>query len=89
MDVISVFLDILEGIAGFFNAVLGLVNPDPFPEIIESMEVSSADPIAQGWAWFNNFVDVGAILLVFQAWLEMFLLAWAIMLLWRWIKARN
>lgn len=89
MDVISVFLDILEGIAGFFNAVLGLVNPDPFPEIINDMTFDSSDPLVQGWAWLNNFIDVGALLLVFQAWLEMFLLAWAIMLLWRWIKARS
>lgn len=87
--VIGVFLDILEGIAGFFNAVLGLVNPDPFPGIIANMQVSSTDPVAKAWAWLNNFVDVGQILLVFQAWLTMFVTAWAIMLLWRWIKARE
>lgn len=89
MDVISVFLDILETIAGFFNEMLGLVNPDPFPDIIDSLQFDANSPLVQAWSWINNFVDVGALLLVFQAWLEMFILAWAIMLLWRWIKARN
>lgn len=89
MDIISVFLDILEGIAGFFNAVFGLVNPDPFPEIIEDMTFDASSPVVQAWTWINNFIDVSTLLLIFQAWLEMFLLAWAIMLLWRWIKART
>lgn len=89
MVVVDFFLDILEAIAGFFNSILEVVNPDPFPEMIQNMQFSADSPFVTAWAWINNFVDVGSMLLIFQSWLTMFVTAWAIMLLLRWIKARS
>lgn len=89
MAVVDFFLDILETIAGFFHDMLDIVNPDPFPEMLDSIDFNGNDPLVMAWGWINNFVDVGGMLVIFEVWLTMFVTAWAIMLLWRWIKARN
>ena len=89
MDIGQIFLDILTVVSDSITELLGMLpNPDPFPEILEDMDLSSDDAGVQAYFWLNQFVDIPAVVAILAAWFTMFAIGWIIMMLWKWIKAR-
>lgn len=89
MDIGAIFLQILQVVSDAITNLVGMLpNPDPFPEIINSLEIDTGDNATTAFYWLNQFVDLPLITSVLAAYFTMFALAWVIMMLWKWLKAR-
>lgn len=89
MDVADVFLSILRTVSDFITTLLGMLpNPDPFPEILDTLSLTSTDALAVAYYWLDQFFVADAVVTMLGLWFLMFPLAWVIMMLWKWIKAR-
>lgn len=82
------FLSILDLILGPVSQLIHFLNPCPFPHIIDSLTFSPNDPMVRAWGWISAFVDVPFLITITETFLLVFGVAWGIMLLWKWIKAR-
>lgn len=92
MDILAMvadfFLNILDVILGAVSQLIAWLNPCPFPEIIQTLNVTSSDPFVRAWGWINAFVDVPFLITITETFLLVFGVAWGIMLLWKVVKAR-
>lgn len=89
MDVAGIFLAILATVSDFITTLLGMLpNPDPFPEILDTIELSSSDSLVVAYYWLDQFFIADAVITMLGLWFLMFPIAWIIMLLWKWVKAR-
>lgn len=89
MDVGQIFLSILATVSNSITALLSLLpNPDPFPQILDGMTVTSSDAMAVAYYWLDKFFIADAVITVLGLWFLMFPIAWIIMMLWKWLKAR-
>lgn len=85
----EVFLAILGTVSDFISALLGMLpNPDPFPAILDDVAVQSGDALTVAYYWLDQFFIADAVITVLGGWFVMFPLAWIIMMLWKWVKAR-
>lgn len=89
MNIAEVFLDILTVISNSITELLSILpNPDPFPVIIENLELSGTEPVAVAYYWLDQIFYADAVVSVLGTWFLMFPIAWIIMMLWKWLKAR-
>lgn len=89
MDIGEIFLSILEVVSNAITTLVGMLpNPDPFPAIIQQLNIDTSDQATFAFYWLNNFVDLPMITGILAAYFTMFGLAWIIMMLWKWLKAR-
>lgn len=89
MDIGQIFLDILTVVSNAITTLLGMLpNPDPFPAIIESLEFGATDAVTVAYYWIDQFIIADAVISMLGTWFVMFPIAWIIMMLWKWIKAR-
>lgn len=89
MDIGEIFLDILTVVSDAITTLLGILpNPDPFPEILDNMTITANDSLAVCYYWLDQFFIADAVITVLGTWFLMFPLAWIIMMLWKWVKAR-
>lgn len=87
-EIQELFIFILTVISDAITSLVSLLpNPDPFPEIIESMSITPNDAVATAWFWIDQFFVADMVLSVFGAWIIMFPIAWIIMIFWRWLKS--
>lgn len=82
------FLSILDVILGAVSQLIAWLNPCPFPEIINGITFNPSDPVVRAWGWISAFVDVPFLITITESFLIVFGVAWGIMLLWKWVKAR-
>lgn len=89
MDIATILLDVLEVVSDAITSMVGLLpNPDPFPGIIDAINVDTSDATTTAFFWLIQFVDLPAISAVLAAYFTMFAIAWIIMTIWKWVKAR-
>lgn len=89
MDIGSLFIQVLAVISDTISSLLGfLPNPDPFPEILDGLQISASDSFAVAYYWLDQFIIADAVITCIGTWILMFPLAWIIMMLWKWVKAR-
>lgn len=92
MDIVGavadIFLSILDVILGSISQLIAWLNPCPFPDIIDGLEVSNDGVLERAWGWISAFVDVPMLLSITEMFLLVFGVAWGIMLLWKLVKAR-
>lgn len=89
LNVEEIFLGVLDAITSAVATLLGfLPNPDPFPAILDELTLSTSDSIVVAYQWLNTFTYADVILESLSIWFLMFPLAWVIMWLWKWLKAR-
>lgn len=89
MDIGTIFLSILATISESITALLSILpNPDPFPEIIQDLELAGTEPVSVAYYWLDQFFYADAVVSVLGTWFLMFPIAWIIMMLWKWMKAR-
>ena len=89
MDIGAIFLQILTVVSNSITSLLSILpNPDPFPTIIESLELSGSEPVSVAYYWLDQFFYADAVISVLGTWFLMFPIAWIIMMLWKWLKAR-
>lgn len=82
------FLGILDTVLGAVSQLIAWLNPCPFPGIIDQLEFNYYDPAVRAWGWISAFVDVPFLITLTETFLLVFGVAWGIMLLWKWVKAR-
>lgn len=89
MDIGEIFLSILETVSNSITALLSLLpNPDPFPEILDDLTLTGNDAMSVAYYWLDQFFIADAVVTVLGLWFLMFPIAWIIMMLWKWMKAR-
>lgn len=89
MDVGSIFLSILATVSDSITALLSMLpNPDPFPEILDNMTLTGTESVSVAYYWLDQFFIADAVVTVLGLWFLMFPIAWIIMMLWKWMKAR-
>lgn len=89
MDVGSIFLSILATVSDSITALLSMLpNPDPFPEILDNMTLTGTEAVSVAYYWLDQFFIADAVVTVLGLWFLMFPIAWIIMMLWKWMKAR-
>lgn len=89
MDIGAIFLGILKTVSDTITGFLSyLPNPDPFPEIIEDLSLTGSEPISIAYYWIDQFFYADAVVSALGTWFIMFPIAWIIMMLLKWIKAR-
>lgn len=89
MDAGQIFLVILEVVSNSITTLLGMLpNPDPFPEIIANVDFNAENGALFAGYWLDQFFDATFIIGITVSWLFMFPIAWIIMMLWKWLKAR-
>lgn len=89
MDVSAIFIQILTVVSDAITSLVGMLpNPDPFPEIINDLEIDTSDNATIAFYWLNQFVDIPLITNVLAAYFTMFAIGWIIMMIWKWLKAR-
>ena len=89
MDIGEIFLSILEVISDVITSFLSLLpNPDPFPDILDGLTLNGNDAVSIAYYWLDQFFYADAVVTTLGLWFLMFPLAWIIMMLWKWIKAR-
>lgn len=89
MDIGAIFLDILGTVSDFITTLLGILpNPDPFPQILDELQLTSSDSLTIAYYWLDQFVIADAVITMLGLWFLMFPLAWIILMLWKWVKAR-
>lgn len=89
MDVLNAFLDILGAISEMIGSLLGMLpNPDPFPQILEQLELAGTDSVYVAYYWLDQFFIGDVVVTCLGLWFGMFPIAWIIMMLWKWMKAR-
>lgn len=60
---------VVQVIVSFLNVVIeALPNPDPFPEIIQGMDVSDASGLGFGFYWIDAFFGVDTCTGLIAAW---------------------
>lgn len=60
---------VLQVIADFINLIIEVIpNPDPFPEMIDEMSVSTTADIGFAHYWINSFIGVDYATGVIIAW---------------------
>lgn len=79
--IFSAFLGVLYDWAG---ALINGLDIDPFPGLIASIPSPGSNVFGGLVGWF---VPLGDFERIIDIWLGMMLLAWFIMLVWRWVKA--
>lgn len=90
----EILLSILAVVSDAITSLVGLLpNPDPFPQIIEQYAESGSwngleEIVPVVWYWLDSFFVADAVLSMLSLWFLMFPIAWIIMLLWKWLKAR-
>lgn len=85
----SLILSILDAVTSAVASLLGfLPNPDPFPEILDNLTVTATDGLVVAYSWLDTFFIADVVINMLGLWLLMFPMAWVIMWLWKWIKAR-
>ena len=89
MDIGEIFLSILQVVSDSITALLSILpNPDPFPDILENLELETSNAGVVAYYWLNQFVDVPGVTYILATWFTMFGIAWVIMMLWKWMNAR-
>lgn len=86
--VIDVILSVLDVVLGAVSQLIAWLNPCPFPEIIGNLDLSNSDPLLRAWGWISAFVDIPFLITITETFLLVFGVAWGIMMLWKWVKAR-
>lgn len=82
-------LQILRVVSDTISVLLGMLpNPDPFPAILDGIQLQSNDALVVAYYWLDQFFMADVVIRVLGLWFLMFPLAWVIMMLWKWIKAR-
>lgn len=89
MDIGEIFLSIMETVSNSITALLSILpNPDPFPEILDDLSLTGNEAISIAYYWLDQFFIADAVVTVLGLWFLMFPIAWIIMMLWKWMKAR-
>lgn len=93
MDIGEIFLGILETVSNVITKFLSILpNPDPFPGILDNIEqqnlLGDNSMFAIAYYWLDSFFIADAIITMISLWFLMFPIAWIIMMLWKWLKAR-
>lgn len=79
---------ILQVITDFINLVISVVpNPDPFPEMIESMPDSAALDMGFVWYWLDAFAGVDVCTGILAAWAGVMVLSGVFAVIYWVIKA--
>lgn len=85
----DIFLSILQVVSDAVTQLVSLLpNPDPFPEIINSIDFDAAGSGLMAIWWADQFIDMEFITQLTLSWLFMFPIAWVIMMIWKWLRAR-
>ena len=94
VDLQDLFLSILTVISETITALVGMLpNPDPFPQTIADFQQSYvsgglSDMFPVAYYWLDSFFIADAVITMLIAWFYMFPIAWIILMLWKWLKAR-
>lgn len=89
MDIGEIFLSILATISESITTLLGMLpNPDPFPQIIDNLEMQADSIMPVAYYWLDQFFYARIVIDALGTWFIMFPVAWIIMMLWKWLKAR-
>lgn len=63
---------VLQVIADFINLIISIVpNPDPFPGIVEGLEVSDADWLGYVGYWLDAAIDITFASGVLSSWIAL------------------
>lgn len=82
-------LDVLTTIVSIISALVGVLpNPDPFPAMLDDMERGGNEALTVAVYWLGQFVDIPGCVAAVESFFLMFALAWLIMTIWKWAKAR-
>lgn len=89
--VMDALLFVLQTVFEFVASIFAMLpNPDPFPEMIQEMGFENVGDVgAFAFWWCDQFIDMDMFITLALMWVELFPVAWVIMLIWRWIKATN
>lgn len=89
MDVEGVILTVIGFLADAVGWILGLIpNPDPFPQMLDDLQIEGSEPWAVAWYWISQFVDVPLVVEWLFLMFSMFAVGWLILTLWKWVKTR-
>lgn len=89
MDIGEIFIEILTVVSNSITALLSILpNPDPFPEILQDLELNGTEFVSVAYYWLDQFFYADAVVSSLGTWFVMFPIAWIIMMLLKWIKAR-
>lgn len=60
---------VIQAVISFLNVVIDTIpNPDPFPVIIQNLDVSTAGNLGFGFYWLDTFVGIDTTMLIITAW---------------------
>ena len=89
MDIGALFLSALAVVSDSITSLLSMLpNPDPFPEILDDLTLTGNEAVSVAYYWLDQFFIADAVVTVIGLWFLMFPIAWIIMMLWKWLKAR-